>query len=91
MKIQKPVIFVKNNLKINMRMMKNIIKLEGNIYTEKHRGAAHSIFDLKHDVPKKIHIAFHNGSNYDYHFIMKELAKEFENNLIVYEKTRKNT
>ena len=21
---------------------------------------------------------FHNGSNYDYHFIVKELAKEFE-------------
>ena len=21
---------------------------------------------------------FHNGSNYDYHFIIKDLAKEFE-------------
>ena len=27
---------------------------------------------------KKIHIAFHNGCNYDYHFIIKELAEEFE-------------
>ena len=60
MKIQKPVIFVKNNLKTNMRKMKNIVKLEGNIYTEKYRGAAHSIFNLKYDVSKKIHIAFHN-------------------------------
>ena len=30
----------------------------------------------------KIPINFHNGSNYDYHFIMKELAEEFENNLL---------
>ena len=27
---------------------------------------------------KKIPIVFHNGSNYDYHFIIKELAQEFQ-------------
>ena len=27
---------------------------------------------------KKITIAFHNGSNFDYHFIIKELAEEFK-------------
>ena len=27
---------------------------------------------------KKIPIVFHNGSNYDYHFIIKELAEEFK-------------
>ena len=27
---------------------------------------------------KKIAIAFHNGSNFDYHFIIKELAEEFK-------------
>ena len=27
---------------------------------------------------KKIPIAFHNGSNYYYHFIKKELAEEFK-------------
>ena len=36
----------------------------------------HSIFDLKYSVPKKIHIVFHIGSNYDYHFIIKELAEK---------------
>ena len=36
-------------------------------------------------VPKIIPIVFHNGSNYDYHFIIKELAEEFE------QKTLKNT
>ena len=34
--------------------------------------------DLKYSVPKTITIAFHIGSNYDYHFIIKELAEEFE-------------
>ena len=29
-------------------------------------------------VPKEIPVVFHNGSTYDYHFIIKELAKEFE-------------
>ena len=33
---------------------------------------------LKYSVPKKIPIAFHNGPNYDYHFSIKELAEEFE-------------
>ena len=27
---------------------------------------------------KKIPIVFHNGSNYDYHFIIKELTEEFK-------------
>ena len=27
---------------------------------------------------KKIPIVFQNGSNYDYHFIIKELAEEFK-------------
>ena len=27
---------------------------------------------------KEIPVLFHNGSTYDYHFIIKELAKEFE-------------
>ena len=31
-------------------------------------------------MPKEIPVVFHNGSTYDYHFIIKELAKEFEGN-----------
>ena len=29
-------------------------------------------------MPNEIPIVFHNGSQYDYHFIRNELAKEFE-------------
>ena len=47
-------------------------------HTGKYRGATRSMCDLKYSVPKKIPIAFHNGSNYDYHFIIKELAEEFQ-------------
>ena len=47
-------------------------------YTGEYRGAAHSIYNLKYIVPKEIPIVFHNGSNYDYHFITKELVEEFE-------------
>ena len=49
-------------------------------YTGKYRGAAHNICNLRYKVPKEIPIVFHNGSIYDYHFILKELVKEFEGN-----------
>ena len=47
-------------------------------YTGKYRGAAHNICNLRYKVPKEIPIVFHNGSTYDYHFIIKELVKEFK-------------
>ena len=47
-------------------------------YTGKYRGAAHDICNLRYKIPKEITIVFHNGFTYDYHFIIKELAEEFE-------------
>ena len=47
-------------------------------YTGKFRGAAHSICNLNYKVPQEIPVKIHNGSKYDYHFIIKELAKEFK-------------
>ena len=46
----------------------------------KFRGAAHNICNLRYKIPKEIPVVFHNGSTYDYHFIIKELVKEFEGN-----------
>ena len=46
----------------------------------KYRGAAHNICNLRYKVSKEIPIVFHNDSIYDYHFIIKELVKEFEGN-----------
>ena len=36
------------------------------------------MYYLKYSIPKEIPVAFHNRSNNDYCFIIKELAKEFE-------------
>ena len=47
-------------------------------FTGEYRGTAHSICNLKYSVPKKIPIAFHDGSNYDYHFIKKQFPEEFK-------------
>ena len=49
-------------------------------YTGKCRGAAHNICNLRYKVPKEIPVVFHNGSTCNYHFIIKELVKEFEGN-----------
>ena len=47
-------------------------------YTVKFREAAHNVYNLRYKVPKKIPVVFHNGSAYDYHFIIKQLAEEFK-------------
>ena len=35
---------------------------------------------MRYKVPRDIPVVFHNGSIYDYHFIIKELVKEFDGN-----------
>ena len=53
-------------------------------YTGKYRGAAHSkcisltIAYLEYAIVKEIPVLFHNGSVYDYHFIIKYLVREFK-------------
>ena len=46
-------------------------------YTGKYRGAAHIKCNV---IVKEIPVLFHNGSVYDYHFIIKYLARKFEGN-----------
>ena len=36
------------------------------------------ICNLRYKTPKEITVVLHDGTTYDYHFIIKELAKEFE-------------
>ena len=47
-------------------------------YTGIYRSTANSICNLRFNLPYKIPVVFHNTSNYDYHFIIKELANEFK-------------
>ena len=72
MKMQKFVKFVNKNFKKYQKVRDHCH------CTGKYSGAAHSIFKLKYNVPKGISIVFHNGSNYDYHFIMKKLGEKTE-------------
>ena len=63
--MQKFVILVKKNLKVKMLKINYIVIIQDNI-------------EVLKSVPKESSIVFHNGSNYDYHFIIKKLAEEFE-------------
>ena len=47
-------------------------------YTGKYREAPQDICNLRCKTQKEIPVVFHNGSTYDYHIIIKKLAKEFE-------------
>ena len=47
-------------------------------YAGKYRGAAHSKCNLNYKIVKEIPVLFHNGSVYDYHFIIKYSAREFK-------------
>ena len=50
-------------------------------YTGDFRGAAHSICNLRYKIQQEIPVLLHNGSIYDYHFIIRELAKQFKGNM----------
>ena len=47
-------------------------------YTARYRGAAHDICNLRYKIQKEIPTVFHNGSKYDYHFVIKSLTEEFK-------------
>ena len=72
-KIKKFAIYVKKNF-VPIKNAKSQRSLS------LHRGAAHSSCNLRYKIPKEIPVVFHNGSRYDYHFIIKRLAKEFKSN-----------
>ena len=89
------VIYTKKNL-VLMIIIKNIIKSEiiaitlvksedNYHYTGKYRGAAHDICNLRYKTPKEISVVFDDGSTYDYHCIIKKLAKEFDGQFLCLE------
>ena len=79
MEMQKFDVFVKEILIIKiLRIQKYCKARDCCYYTGECRGAAQSICNLKCNVPNEMPIVFHNESNYDYNFIIIELAKIFE-------------
>ena len=76
--MRKNVIFVEKEPKKNAKDI-NYQKVRGHCQsTQKYTGAVQSICNLKFKVANEIPVVFHNSSNYDYHFIIKELTNEFE-------------
>ena len=85
------VIYLKKN-SVPMKMIKKYHKVRDHChYTEKYRGAPHNICNLRYKKPKEIPVVFHNGSKYDYHFIMKKLSEFKEQFECLEENTEKNT
>ena len=59
-------------------------------YAGKYRGATNDICNLRYKTPKEISVVFHNGSTYDYHFIIEERAKEFEGQFVCLRENTEN-
>ena len=78
-RIQKSGRFIKKKFEDKHTTDKKYCKFRDHCHDSgKYRGAAHSICNFKYSVPKEIPVVLHNGSNFDYHFIIKILGKEFE-------------
>ena len=76
--MQKYVTFVKKAILRKLAKNKHYRKVIYHCHcTGKYGDATHNSCSLKFNVPNEIPVVFHNGSNYDYHFIIKELANTF--------------
>ena len=60
-------------------------------YTETSREVRRSICNLRYKESKEIPVLFHNDSNYDYYFLIKELAEEFEGQFFVSRRKQRST
>ena len=81
-KNEKSLLYMQRKLNTDKKV-KNAFKLYCKVrdhchYIEKYRGTAHNICNLRYKIPKEIIIVFHNGSTYNYHFIINELTEEYE-------------
>ena len=81
--------FFTENLEYKSTRYKIYCKIRDHCHNaNEYRGASHSICNLKYNEPKEIGIIFHSRYNYHYHFIIKELAKEFEGQFTCLGKTQ---
>ena len=81
MKSKKSVKYVKKSfviIKMEKRNLKYTKKLEIIVIIQENLEEQLSICNLDCKVSKEIPIKIHNGSTYDYHFLIKELTEEFK-------------
>ena len=83
MKIKKFATYVEKNF-VLIKIIKNLKKckkLEIIVIIQENIEELLILFaNLRYKVPKEIPVVFHNVSTYDYHFIIKQLAREFKGN-----------
>ena len=68
---------IKEKIHYNEQEICYICKKE---FDKSNKRSLSSYRNLRYKIPKEIPVVFHNGSTYDYHFIIKELVKEFDGN-----------
>ena len=81
MKSKKNVTYVKKGfvtIKLKKRNLNYTKKLEIIVIIQRNLEATHSICNLRYKVPQEIPVKIHNGSKYDYHFLIKELSEELK-------------
>ena len=80
--MQKYVTFMEKESYKSFLKNKNYQKVRNHChYAGKYTDAAHRICNLKFNVRNKIPVVFNNSSNYDYYFIIKELANQYKEQL----------
>ena len=68
--------------KKRIKFLENFKKVKGyDYYTGEFSGSAHLLCSSKYQAHRNIPVIIHNGSNYDFHFIIKELAKKFKSKM----------
>ena len=86
MKRQQLVTFAKKKFKLKYTNDENYGKANSHChYTGKYQGTAHFICNIRYSLQNEIFTAFHHGFNYDYDFIIEEVAIEFKGELYCYE------
>ena len=77
--IQEIVTFVEKESNKNSLKLKINVNLEANASLQVNMDAQHTVFvNQIFNMSHEISVVFHNGSSYHYHFIINELANEFE-------------
>ena len=73
------VTYAEKNPMTGLMIMKNTIGFMITVVTQESiEVLTHSICNLRYKRPVEVPVVFHNDSNYDYHFIIKELIEESE-------------
>lgn len=74
-----PIVYITLGERNKFRKEENLtinLKVRGHCpFTGDYGGAAHNICNLRHAITREAPLIMHNGTNYDFHAVMKNLVK----------------